>query len=102
MLARPGRIPRSQILLYWLMRYTGCHVSKAAGILCRTIDLERNIFHLVPNKLRPLKNDFRQRTIPIIEPLAEVLKELDTKSKKPSDHIFPKFYEKQYKRLGNG
>ena len=54
------------------------------------------------NKLRPLKNDFRQRTIPIIEPLAEVLKELDTKSKKPSDHVFPKFYEKQYKRWGNG
>ena len=102
MLVRSGRIPRSQALLYWLMRYTGCHVSEAAGILYQDIDLVRNELHLAPNELRPLKNEFRQRTIPIIEPLAEALKGLDTKGKKPSDHIFPKFYEKQYKRWGNG
>ena len=53
---RDGLIPDYQATLYWLMRYAGCHVSEAAGIQYKDIDLTNNVLIIQSNDMRPLKN----------------------------------------------
>ena len=100
-MVRDGKLPKDQTLLYWLLRYTGCHVGEGSGILYQDIDLENGLIHIRPNKLRTIKNDYRERTLPIIEPLAEALKELDINGKKGSDHVFIDMYDSKTRRWGN-
>ena len=97
---KDGAINERQQVLYWLMRFTGTHISEASGILFRDIDLENNILHIVPNELRPLKNQYREREIPILPVLKEQLMRLDLNSQ-PDLHVFPERYDANYKRWNN-
>ncbi len=94
------KLPDHQQLLYWLMKYTGCHVSEAAGIRADDIDLEQGILHIRENDLRPLKNAYRVRDLPIIPALRKHINATNLKGIK--GHIFPGLYEEKYKRWGNG
>ncbi len=84
--------------LYWIMRYTGTHISEAAGAMIDDIDLENGVIHIKANELRPLKNDYRQRELPIIKPLARKLHEL--LPKKVKGYIFMGFYDEKQQRFG--
>lgn len=97
---RDGLIPSYQATLYWLMRYTGTHVSEAAGIQHKDIDLKNNVLIIQDNKLRPLKNQYREREIPIIDQLKEHLVGLPKGS--DAAHVFPGLYDEKYQRWGNG
>lgn len=106
---RDGLIPDYQGTLYWLMRYTGCHVSEAAGIQYKDIDLTNKVLIIQSNELRPLKNQYREREIPIIDQLKEHLvglpKGSDARADKTSSstaHVFPGLYDEKYQRWGNG
>jgi integrase len=89
-----------QQCLYWLMRYTGTHVSEAAGLRFEDIDLAGGVIHIRANELRPLKNNYRTRDLPIIKPLQQKPKEL--LPKQDTGHIFPGLYDEKYSRRGNG
>ena len=81
------------------MRYTGCHVSEAAGIQHKDIDLKNGVLHIVPNELRQLKNQFRERQIPMIDELKTVLSKLP---KGLADaHVFPGLYNEKESRRGH-
>ena len=97
---RDGLIPSYQATLYWLMRFSGCHVSEAAGIQHKDIDLTNNVLIIQSNDLRPLKNQYRERELPIIDQLKEHLIGL----RKGSDaaQVFPGLYDEKYQRWGNG
>ena len=95
------RLPEYQRLLYWLMKYTGCHVSEAAGIRIEDIDLDQNILHIRENDLRPVKNAYRRRQIPIIPALRKHI-DADANLKRIKGHVFPGLYCETYKRWGNG
>ncbi len=92
------KLPRLEQCLYWLMRFTGMHIGEASGVLVEDIDLSNGVIHVKPNELRPLKNDYRERDLPIIEPLAEKLLELMPKQAK--GYIFAGFYDDRQKRWG--
>ena len=94
------KLPEHQQLLYWLMKYTGCHVSEAAGIRADDIDLEQGILHIRENDLRPVKNAYRVRDIPIIPALRKHIDAANLKGIK--GYVFPGLYEDKYKRWGNG
>jgi len=95
-----GLIPDYQQTLYWIMRFTGTHVSEAAGIQYKDIDLDKKILTITNNDLRPLKNQYRERELPIIDELSEVLSEI--KKGSPDAHVFPGLYDEKYQRWGNG
>jgi len=97
---RDGSIPSYQQTLYWLMRFTGCHVSEAAGIQYKDIDLTNNVLIIKSNELRPLKNQYRERELPIIEELKEHLVDLPKGS--DAGQVFPGLYDERYQRWGNG
>lgn len=94
------KLPDHQQLLYWLMKYSGCHVSEAAGIRADDIDLEQGILHIRENDLRPVKNAYRVRDIPIIPALRKHIEGANLKGIK--GYVFPGLYEDKYKRWGNG
>ena len=96
---RADAIPDYQQTLYWLMRYTGCHVSEAAGIQHKDIDLKNGVLSIVPNELRQLKNQFREREIPMIDELKAVLSKLPKGS--PDAHVFPGLYNEKESRWGH-
>ena len=84
--ANLGTLPAKQQLLYWIMRFTGTHVNEAAGLMYEDIDLESGVISIRPNDLRPLQNQYRNRQLPIVEPLMDQLgTRLDSKS---NGHIF--------------
>lgn len=97
---RDGLIPDYQATLYWLMRYTGCHVSEAAGIQYKDIDLINNVLIIQSNEMRPLKNQYRERELPIIEELADHLIGLPKRA--DAAQVFPGLYDEKYQRWGNG
>lgn len=101
LMVRAGKLPDYQQTLYWLMRFTGCHVSEAAGIQYKDIDLESGVLTIVGNDLRPLKNQYRERQIPILEELKAELEKLP-KGHKPDAHVFPGLYEDKHSRWANG
>jgi len=39
-LVSAGRIPSNNEVLYWLLRWTGCHASEGAGIGFKDMDLD--------------------------------------------------------------
>ena len=98
-LVRAGRIPEWQAQLYWLMRYTGTHVGEASGIRYEDIDLERRVIRIRRNDLRPLKNEYRQRDLPMVDALFEVMAQVKTQE---TGHVFPGLYDDKRKRWGNG
>ena len=92
-------LPDYQQLIYWLMRYTGTHVGEAAGLRFEDIDLKSGVIHIRSNQLRPLKNEYRTRDLPIINTLKEKLTVL--LRKQASGHIFPGLYDEKNARWGN-
>ena len=84
---------------YWIMRYTGTHVGEAACVKREDIDLEAGVIHIRPHKLRPLKNSYRERDLPIIESLDTKFKSLLPKQVK-QDHIFLYLYDEKRFRWG--
>lgn len=81
------------------MRYTGTHVSEAAGLLKDDVNLDEGVIHIRPNELRPLKNQYRERTLPIIKPLADKLE--DWLPRQSSGHLFIQFYRSALSRWGH-
>lgn len=102
LLVKAGKLPDYQATLYWLMRFTGCHVSEASGIQFKDIDLEAGVLTIVGNELRPLKNQYREREIPILEPLKKELAALQVHNHSADAHVFPGLFESKYNRWGNG
>ena len=98
-LVRDGKLPDYQANLYWIMRYTGAHVSEAAGIRFEDIDLENECLHIRDNEMRPLKTSYRPRVIPAIPELLAVLKKVKIRE---TGHVFPGLYNERYQRWGNG
>ena len=96
---REGSIPDYQAHLYWIMRFTGTHVSEAAGLRHEDIDLEKGVIHIRPNELRQVKNAYRERVLPILDELKEVLVNVKNKEK---GYIFPGLYDERCQRWGNG
>ena len=76
------------------------HVSEAAGLKYEDIDLKAGVIHIRSNDLRPLKNPYRTRDLPIIQPLQEKLSKL--LRKQSSGHIWPGLHDEEYARWGNG
>ena len=99
---RDGSIPSYQQTLYWIMRFTGTHVSEAAGIQYRDIDLINGVINIHANELRPLKNQYREREIPMLDELKEVLSSIDITGHKPNTYVFPGLYDDRYQRWANG
>ena len=94
-----GVLQNNSELVYWICRYTGTHVSEAAGMVHGDIDLTANIIHIRENELRPIKNDYRERELPITSRLREKIEQLyqpGTEGK----HISPGFYDAKGKRWG--
>ncbi|QEY32031.1 site-specific integrase [Synechococcus sp. RSCCF101] len=60
-----GRLPKREQLLYWIMRWTGSHVSEAAGLRAKDISLDESVIHFASHSRRPLKTGYREREIPI-------------------------------------
>jgi len=69
--ANVGKLSEREQILYWVIRYTGLHISEAAGI--RPEDIRDGCLHIVPWDRRPLKNDYRSRVLPIPAKLKEKL-----------------------------
>ena len=68
------KLPQHHQLLWHLLRWTGSHASEAAGLRWSDIDLASGVIHFKSHETRPLKNDFRIRTIPIHKNLMPILK----------------------------
>jgi len=96
-----GAIPDYQRTLYFIMRWTGCHVSEAAGIQYRDIDLTNGVLFIRSNDARPLKTAFREREIPMIVELKEVLSQVDIDGHKPEAHVFPGLFHEKENRWGH-
>lgn len=95
-----SNLPEHHQCLYWIMRCTGTHVSEAAGLRYEDIDPAGRVIHVRANELRPLKNDFRKRELPIIEALNDKLNEL--LKQQDSGYIFPGLYNERIERWGQG
>lgn len=68
-----AKLPQHHQLLWHLLRWTGSHASEAAGLRWEDIDLSSGVIHFKSHETRPLKNDFRIRTIPIHNNLMPIL-----------------------------
>jgi len=101
-LVKGGRLSNPHRYLYWIMRFTGTHLSEAAGITYKDIDLKNGVLNIHENELRPLKNKYRERELPILDELKEVLSSIDIAGHSPDAHVFPGFYDKRYQRWGLG
>ena len=99
---KEGALPPHHEALYWIVRYTGTHVSEAAGIQFKDLDLANGVIHISPNDLRPLKNEYRQRDLPMLDELKEALKGLDVSTHSPDAHVFPGLYNDKTQRWGYG
>ncbi|WP_413442539.1 tyrosine-type recombinase/integrase [Synechococcus sp. MIT S1220] len=88
--------PDEQVL-YWIMRYTGTHVSEAAGLMREDIDLKNGVIYIRPNTLRPIKNNYRQRELPIVKTLVEKLADLPEKK----GHLFIEMFDSSKQRWGH-
>lgn len=69
------KLPRHHQLLWHLLRWTGSHASESAGLRWEDIDLQEEVIHFKSHETRPLKNDWRIRTIPIHSRLLPILKQ---------------------------
>ena len=68
------KLPQHHQLLWHLLRWTGSHASEAAGLRWEDIDLASGVIHFTSHETRPLKNNFRIRSIPIHKNLMPILK----------------------------
>lgn len=79
-------LPEVNQRLFWLIAYSGMRVTEALGLRTKDIDLKAKTITITAHKLRPLKNDASDRTIPIDERLMPYLKGLDQTSE---ELVFP-------------
>ena len=70
-----SKLPQHQQLLWHLLRWTGSHVSESAGLRWEDIDLQEEVIHFKEHETRPLKNNFRIRTIPIHSRLLPIIRQ---------------------------
>ncbi|MEJ6658055.1 MAG: tyrosine-type recombinase/integrase [Synechococcus sp. ChSW.bin.154] len=80
--------------LYWLVRFTGMRVAKAAGIELNGINLDTMIIDLVDHSDSPLKTKVYRRQVPIHPKLVSLLKRLKAAGVRP----FLCFYKPQHSR----
>ena len=99
---REGAMPIDHTRVYWIARLTGAHISEASGIQYRDLDLENDVITIQGNELRPLKNSFREREIPMLDELKQALSGIDVSAHKPDEHVFPQMYNHNTKRWGYG
>lgn len=70
-----SKLPQHHQLLWHLLRWTGSHASEAAGLRWEDIDLQEEVIHFRSHETRPLKNNFRIRTVPIHSRLLPILRQ---------------------------
>lgn len=105
---REEKISSDQQVLYWIMRFTGTHLGEAAGIQYKDSDLKNGVLIITSNKNRSLKSEnyaesYRERELPMVNELKEILSGIDMKGKKPNAHVFPKLSPMtDAARWGNG
>ena len=69
-----SKLPEKEHLLWHILRWSGSHASEAAGLRWQDIDLDQGTIAFKSHEIRPLKNAYRQRVIPIHPKLMEILK----------------------------
>ena len=94
-----GALPEEMEFLYWICRYTGCHISEAAGLRYEDIDLGDEIVYFRANQFRQLKTGYRDREVPMIPQLFRILSELKTKEE---GFIWLHLYDKDRDRWADG
>ena len=92
------KLPKHHQLLWHILRWTGSHASEAAGLRWQDIDLLSGVIHFKSHNTRPLKNDFRIRTIPIHKNLIPILEA----QKFGEGLIFPWAYNPRRARWAEG
>ena len=95
------KLPRHHQLLWHLLRWTGSHASESAGLRWEDIDLQEEVIHFRSHETRPLKNDWRIRTIPIHSRLLPILKQ-EQLDEKCVGLIFPWAYNAKRARWAEG
>ena len=95
-------LPKHHQLLWHVLRWTGSHASEAAGLRWEDIDLNQGTISFKGHETRPLKNEFRQRTIPIHHKLMEILRSESELSMDHSGLIFPWAYNPNRARWAEG
>ena len=68
------KLPQHHQLLWHILRWSGAHASEVAGLRWEDIDLSSGVIHFKSHETRPLKNNFRIRSIPIHKNLMPILK----------------------------
>ena len=102
-----AKLPQHHQLLWHLLRWTGSHASEAAGLRWEDIDLSsEGVIHFKSHETRPLKNDFRIRTIPIHKNLMPILEAASKRNGSGavdnSGLIFPWSYNTKRARWAEG
>ena len=101
-----AKLPKHHQLLWHLLRWTGSHASEAAGLRWGDIDLASGVIHFTSYETRPLKNDFRIRTIPIHKNLMPIIEAAsgrnDPANVDNSGLIFPWAYNPKRARWAEG
>ena len=95
-----GVLKNNNELVYWICRLLVTHVSEAAGMVHGDIDIKNDVVHIRPNNLRPVKNEFRERTLPLTPKLKQKIRQL-YQSGKDGEHIDISFYNDKTKRWGS-
>ena len=93
-----AKLPQHHQLLWHLLRWTGSHASEAAGLRWEDIDLSSGMIHFKGHETRPLKNNFRIRSIPIHRNLMPILEA----QKFGEGLIFPWAYNPRRARWAEG
>ena len=78
------------IRTHWCMRWTIGHIGEIEGLVWEDIDLNNRTLSIQANELRELKTTQRGRTLPIIEPLYQLLMDMYNQSTIKQGSIFKK------------
>ena len=92
------KLVERQQLLWHILRWSGAHCSEAAGLRWDDIDLSLGVIHFRSHETRPLKNDFRIRSIPIHKNLQPILEAQEFRE----GLIFPWAYNPNDHRWASG
>ena len=75
---------------HWCMRWTIAHIGEIEGLVWEDIDLNNRTLSIQANELRELKTSQRGRILPIIDPLYDLLLNMQNNSTTRTGSIFNK------------
>jgi len=93
------KLPKHHQLLWHFLRWTCAHASEAGGLRWEDVDLEEGVISFKSHELRPLKNSYRIRAIPIHSRLLKILSDA---KRQQSGLIFPWAYNHKRARWAEG